>query len=73
MKMRRINVAPEILLAFTRGKYEVISNPVPLDAKVVGYGFDRIGNCFYLEVESAEFTPDQPFQMPSLVIKRLDA
>lgn len=73
-RVRRMLVSPEFLVMLSRGRYEVLENELPADAKVVSAGMD--GPDFFLTVESDEFLlvddSETPPRHPSPIIKQLD-
>lgn len=54
-KQARLAMTPELLFAMGSGRLEVISNPLPDDAVMVGAGFDAVAQYFFVVVESATF------------------
>lgn len=68
--IRRMTISPEfILLMGPRALVSVVAEPVPLDAKIVGKGYDADRDEFYVDVDSGEFTDQKPL---TPVMRRLD-
>ena len=56
----RILFAPELLVALTRGTFEVVENSVPVDARVRGCTYDPDRGAVTLYVEHDSFAPVEP-------------
>ena len=54
-KKRRVLFAPELLVALTRGRFEVVENAIPASAKVKGYGADAEAGALYITIEDESF------------------
>ncbi len=56
-RQARFLVTPEFVALLGVGKYEVVENPLPADAKVVAAFYDGQHSCFSVTLESEEFDP----------------
>lgn len=56
-RLARVEFTPDLLAAMCSGRFEVASNPVPPDAKVVRCYYDVHRDVFGITLESREFSP----------------
>lgn len=56
-RIRQYHIAPEILIDFGSGKFEVVEDSLPRDAQIVGAGYDNQYDRFFVNVQSEEFEP----------------
>ncbi len=75
-RVARVLFSPELLLGLCRGRYEIVDNPVPADARVVSAGWDIERHAVYITVESEALKMVETFSyVPVLeapTIRRLD-
>ncbi len=69
-----IRFSPELIVYLSRGRYEILKNELPDDARVVGGYFDQHRNSFCVVVESDTF-PNTPIdvalpELPTPHVKR---
>lgn len=56
-RIKRFQAAPELIMRLGSGKYEVIANPLPEDAKIERSYYDEDARAFTIIVQSQEFEP----------------
>jgi hypothetical protein len=59
----RVLIAPELLIALTRGTFEVVENGLPAEARIRGCAYDVERAAVTLYVEHDSFAPVEPGAM----------
>ena len=57
MNVARVLFAPELLLTLTQGRFEVIENAIPPDARLRGVAYDADRGAVSLMIEHPSFAP----------------
>jgi hypothetical protein len=56
-RLARFSITPDLFLVFTSGWFEVTSNPLPDDARIVSAFYDEPRHCFTVVLQSMAFEP----------------
>lgn len=56
-RMKRLQIRPEVLMFLGSGKFEVVANELPRDAKLERAYYDEPAGVFCLVISSKEFEP----------------
>ncbi len=70
MRIKRLEISPEVIARMGNGKFEVVrdGNELPADAKIIRAGYDYLTDVFFVIVESCEY-PDTPDGCPAPVAR----
>lgn len=67
MRVKRMHVAPELLVFMGSGKFQVVRNSLPHDAKLRQTTIDPVGGWVTLFIESEEFTELGVGEIPPVI------
>lgn len=77
MKVERLLISPDLLLFMTSGKFEIVANGVPDDARITQATIDPVTGCVCLFVESEQYENLPDCAIPPIMnpprIRRLEA